>query len=247
MWKSPTFGTILPLFNVWGVFIPSQESGIGTARVPKDTTFGLYRDGNELRGVYCSKPTTARAACRLTGLYACDYPILIANDDYYGGLGGEFIISTRSPTSGSMVLRHEMSHAFISIGEEYDGGYVYSGVNAAYTLKGIKWEPWLTGPLREEKTSVELMKHPWKDVDKGPLQFKFTANPGYDQWRLQISVSGMDTDDSFKIMLDGQQLPWKSQRLLDRVFYEVIFLYKLTRKVDWKHHHQYAHTGRACH
>ncbi|TYZ63899.1 hypothetical protein PybrP1_009726, partial [[Pythium] brassicae (nom. inval.)] len=32
---------------------------------------------------------------------ACEFPSLIGNDDFYGGLGGEFVISTRSPTSGT--------------------------------------------------------------------------------------------------------------------------------------------------
>jgi hypothetical protein len=40
------------------------------------TAFGLYRDGTELRGVYYSKPDTARAACLSLG-DQCDYPILM--------------------------------------------------------------------------------------------------------------------------------------------------------------------------
>jgi hypothetical protein len=72
--------------NLWAVFVPSVDSGIGVGGRPKNTPFGLYRDGTELRGIYCSKPRAARAACRLTGAKACDFPSLIANDDYYGGL-----------------------------------------------------------------------------------------------------------------------------------------------------------------
>ena len=78
-----------------------------------DNPFGLYRDGTELRGIYCSKPQNARDACRLTGPHSCDFPTLIGNDAYYGGLGGEFTISTKSKTSGSVVLRHEMGHNFV--------------------------------------------------------------------------------------------------------------------------------------
>ena len=40
------------------------------------TTYGLYRDGSELRGVYYSKPDIAHAACFSMGLQ-CDYPILL--------------------------------------------------------------------------------------------------------------------------------------------------------------------------
>lgn len=52
------------------------------------TVYGLYRDGTELRGVYYAYPQVARAACQSTD--ACDYPILLGNDPFYGGLGGTF-------------------------------------------------------------------------------------------------------------------------------------------------------------
>jgi len=40
------------LFNVWAIYVESEESGIGTYGKPKNTAFGLYRDGTELRGIY---------------------------------------------------------------------------------------------------------------------------------------------------------------------------------------------------
>ena len=139
--------------------------------VPKNTTFGLYRDGTELRGIYPSKPAQLRAICKLTGKFACDYPSVIANDDFYGGLGGEFVISTRwvvghsyairSKTSGTVVLRHEMGHNFVVVGEEYDGGDVYSGVNAWPKLDGIPWKHWLTFPhhIREERAVQRVQEY----------------------------------------------------------------------------------------
>ena len=36
--------------------------------------------------------------------------------------GGQFVIGTKSRTTGTVVLRHEMGHNFIDVGEEYDGG-----------------------------------------------------------------------------------------------------------------------------
>ena len=66
-----------------------------------------------------SKPKKARKVCKLTGSMACDFPALIANDPYYGGLGGEFIISTSSKTSGSIVLRHEMVCRRVFVCVEY--------------------------------------------------------------------------------------------------------------------------------
>ena len=84
LFKGETFKSILPVLNVWAVFTPSKESGIGVNGKPKDTVFGLYRDGTELRGIYPTNKDNARKACRATGPYACDYPVIIGNDDYYG-------------------------------------------------------------------------------------------------------------------------------------------------------------------
>eukprot|EP00842_Homolaphlyctis_polyrhiza_P001668 jgi/Hompol1/2501/HPOL_006023-RA len=76
----------LPLFNIWGFFRPSVGHGIGVGGVPKDTAFGLYRDGTELRGIYAANVDAARRVCADLGRFACDYPSLIGNDDFYGGL-----------------------------------------------------------------------------------------------------------------------------------------------------------------
>lgn len=124
MFSATTFSSVLPLLNIWAIYVPSNELGIGRGGTPKDTPFGLYRDGTELRGIYPSKSHNARHACKLTGKFACDYPSIIGNDPFYGGLGGEFVISTSSATSGTIVLRHEIGHSMISEGEEYDGGQV---------------------------------------------------------------------------------------------------------------------------
>lgn len=81
-----------------------MDSGIGY-NGPLNTPFELYREAGQLRGIYPGNPNYARQICRLTGLSGCDYPSLIGNDDYYGGLGGEFVISTRSNRTGTVVLR----------------------------------------------------------------------------------------------------------------------------------------------
>ena len=88
----------------------------------------------------------ARTACRYwresgkKGEKAgCDQAILLGNDPLYGGLGGEFtcVISslsswvclrltvrviTASELNGPLVLRHELGHSLIDVGEEYEGG-----------------------------------------------------------------------------------------------------------------------------
>ncbi|KAF1318895.1 hypothetical protein FI667_g13560, partial [Globisporangium splendens] len=221
MFTGDTFAQYLPLFNIWAVLSPSAVSGIGTGGTPKNTAFGLYRDGTELRGVYCNKPAEARRVCSLVGTNACDFPSLIGNDDYYGGLGGEFVISTRSPTSGTIVLRHEMGHNFGKVGEEYDGGSVYSGANSAASLSAITWKHWLTNPntIREEKAALTYTNHMWYDLKNGPYKITFTATGTYKRWLLVMTASGAATDDSLAITLDGRPLAWKSSGVKDRTFY----------------------------
>ena len=58
----------LPVFNIWALFKASSESGIGVGGVPRDTSYGLYRDGTQLRGIFTSRaqvspsPSSVRAA-----------------------------------------------------------------------------------------------------------------------------------------------------------------------------------------
>ncbi|ETV99359.1 hypothetical protein H310_08073 [Aphanomyces invadans] len=221
MFTGDTFAQYLPLFNIWASFVPSAQSGIGVGGKPRDTAFGLYRDGTELRAVYTSKPTVARSVCAQTGTNACDFPSLIANDDFYGGLGGEFVISTRSPTSGTMVLRHEMGHNFGKVGEEYDGGQVYSGANSAQSASAITWKHWLTEPnkLTEQKWAQLYQKHIWYDLKNGAYTMDFKSTGGFKRWYIILSVSGADTQDSLSVTLDGKPLAWKTQGLKDRTFY----------------------------
>ncbi|KAF8926272.1 hypothetical protein BGZ58_011324 [Dissophora ornata] len=188
----------------------------------RDTSFRLYRDGTELRGIYTADPGAARQACRAVGKYACDFPSLIGNDPYYGGLGGEFVISTSSNKSGTIVLRHELGHSLINVGEEYDGGQVYSGVNAErWSIQNIKWKHWLTDAVpREEKNVLRAQDYAWYNLKQGPYKVKFNSDGQFKRWSLKISHSGVDTDDSFEVYMDGKRLDWTSPGGYDRDFSE---------------------------
>ncbi len=142
LFETPTFQSYLPLFNVYAVYVPSQESGIGDGR-PKNTAFKLYRDppGSKRAIMPGDEAALSRA---LRAAPATDYPIVIANDDYYGGLGGRWAISTRSHATGLIVLRHELGHNFGEVGEEYDNGYVYRGANASRS-SDVPWKQWIRG------------------------------------------------------------------------------------------------------
>jgi len=175
--------------------------------------------------VYCSKPTDARNACRSTGPNACDFPSLIGNDPYYGGLGGEFTISTESPTSGTVVLRHEMGHNFISVGEEYDGGSSYNGVNHSPIARGtnVPWTVWLTEPTKVqlEDAKILVQEYAWYNLANGAWGTNFTTDGTYSRWGMRYSVSGCDVDNAISITLDGQPIPWKTRNSLDRFIEDV--------------------------
>ncbi|KAE9396151.1 cytochrome P450 [Gymnopus androsaceus JB14] len=138
-----TFHTVKPLMNFWAAFTASEESGVGTGGKPKKTPYGLYRDGTELRAVYYAHPEVADAACTSLGKQ-CDFPILLGNDPLYGGLGGRFTVITSSILNGPQILRHELGHSIIPVGEEYDGGFAYFGVNAYHDLhEPVPWAHWI--------------------------------------------------------------------------------------------------------
>ncbi|KAJ3294773.1 hypothetical protein HK104_003313 [Borealophlyctis nickersoniae] len=216
--------------------IPSKESGIGVG-IGGVNTIALidvclnmeFRDGSSIyiavisepsKTLLSSKASDARRACRKTGPYACDFPSLIANDEFYGGLGGEFVISTRSETSGTIVLRHEMGHNFIEVGEEYDGGQVYSGCNSARNLWNLKWKHWLTDQkVREEKSVIRVQDYAWYDLAKGSYRIKFSSDGQYERWFMQISASGVEIDGAMEVYLDGGRLKWHSNGNVDRGFH----------------------------
>ncbi|EJD50412.1 hypothetical protein AURDEDRAFT_84139 [Auricularia subglabra TFB-10046 SS5] len=213
-----TFATVRPLLNIFAAFSPSTESGIGIGGKPKDTVFGLYRDGTELRGVYTSRRDIARAACEAAAeTVGCDYPILLGNDPRYGGLGGEFTIVTASNLNGPLVLRHELGHSIIEVGEEYDGGYAYFGVNAVESLPDpssndtFKWEHWLTSPpVREERAVMPLQEYAWSMLNHStPYSTKFTSAGTYSLHAVVISLSGLPDAKHLRVSLDGNDLGWK--------------------------------------
>ncbi|KAG0324576.1 hypothetical protein BG004_003450, partial [Podila humilis] len=136
-----------------------------------------------------------------------------------------------SNKSGTVVLRHELGHSLIDVGEEYDGGQVYSGVNAErWSIQNIKWKHWITPDNndndkttispREEKNILRAQDYAWYNLAKGPYKVRFESNGEYKRWSLKISHSGVDTDDSLEVYLDGERLDWTSPGGYDRDFSE---------------------------
>lgn len=258
------FAPVRDLLNFWAVFIPSEESGIGTHGVPKNTTFGLYRPGEELRAVFYAYPERVTAACealnsqrstlqdavgKAKAKHGCDEPILLANDGFYGGLGGTPTVITASPKNGVQVLRHEIGHTLIPVGEEYNGGYAYFGVNAAElqtntSQQTVPWKHWLsdveargTGRVRLENSRVAVQAYPWFDLSNSSFTINFESGKGeYPTALLRFSISGFPDENHLDVSLDDQRVNFtlsKDHRgSLDRTWVQIPLTEGLTSSTD---------------
>ncbi|THU96670.1 hypothetical protein K435DRAFT_754775 [Dendrothele bispora CBS 962.96] len=231
-----TFNTVKPLMNFWAAFSPSEESGVGKDGKPNKTPFGLYRDGTELRAVYYAYPEVAAAACESMG-QQCDYPILLGNDPLYGGLGGKFTVITSSILNGPQILRHELGHSIIPVGEEYDGGFAYFGVNAYHDLsEPVPWAHWLSASSSEhdldsekqtpkvERSIMPMQTYPWTLLNTSTSwSTRFVSSGTFSRHLVRFSLSGLPSKTDLKVELDDVDLSWKPKVGLgvDRWHYDV--------------------------
>lgn len=222
MFVGQTFASYLPLFNVHAVYVPSNESGL-TDVERKDTALSLYRSPRgSKRGVM---PGDRRAAERAIGLAPdTDYPILVANDDFYGGLGGRYAITTRSHNSGTMVLRHELGHNFGNVGEEYDGGQVYSGANHSRSAN-LPWQHWIDGEGEVHSAKTLATGYPWENLSKGPINIDFKVPEGDEKGPQQIGIDvssvGWEGEQDVEILIDGKPQKYEGVYTEDRSFFRL--------------------------
>jgi len=220
LFAQTTFASYLPLFNVHAVFVPSKEEGLSDVQ-SKNTALGLYRSPRgSKRAVMPGHSGAIEKALKLAP--DTDFPILLANDNYYGGLGGRYAITTRSPQSGTMVLRHELGHNFGNVGEEYDGGAVYQGANHAHDCQHVPWAHWAEGPIRPEPATSLAASYPWKNLAKGPIEIPLTvAGEQPARVDLKISTVGWETPQDVAVQLDGQSVPLQGRFTDDRSFFRL--------------------------
>lgn len=211
------FSSYLQLFNVYAIFVSSNESGV-TDIQSKDTAFGLYRSpAGSKRGIMPSNTWALERAFRQAP--GADYPIIMVNDDYYGGLGGRFAITTRSHTSGSMVLRHELGHNFGNVGEEYDGGYVYSGANFSSSSRPLKWQHWVDGETEIYETKFLTGAYLWKNMTKQDIHVDFNFPEGDYMLDLKVSSVGWSNESEVETQLNSNKLNLKGLYTEDRSFF----------------------------
>lgn len=222
LFKATTFKSYLPLFSVHAVFVPSKESGLtdGDAR---DTALGLYRSPAQSKRAIM--PGDTDAIDRAIDLApATDYPILMANDDFYGGLGGRYAITTRSERSGPVVLRHELGHNFGNVGEEYDGGYVYDGANHS-SSPDVPWKAWVDGDTKAFGGKPLVGEYPWANLKGGPISYTFKVegpqNGQRPSLRIDGSFVGWETPGDVQFMLDGKPIEAQIEPTNDRGFFAI--------------------------
>jgi len=107
------------------------------------------------------------------------------------------------------------------VGEEYDGGSVYRGVNFASTLN-VGWRHWLTEPavpVVSQDAAILVQNYAWYDLARGTYRIPFTSTGNYHRWLLRFTVSGCEVPGAIQIRLDGRILDWQTRGNLDRTFF----------------------------
>lgn len=131
------------------------------------------------------------------------------------------------------MLRHEIGHSIIEVGEEYDGGFAYFGVNAIHDPQGVTWAHWLTREdrARAERSVMPMQAYPWTllDVEK-PWSVTFVSSGIYARHLIKFSLSGIPHVDDLVVYMDGADLGWTPRHEIgvDRWHYDVLFEHALT-------------------
>lgn len=222
-----------PFIRVDAVFVASQRSGVPLTR-PRDrqTAFGLYRDAAAPLRLLEPQPWTYSAAKRAAA-DADATLVLLANDDFYGGLGDDVVIATRSHTSGALALRHELGHVLGDLGEEYDGGDDYSGDNFAtscrpcrgdlprhYAIPGAMRTEWPCAHWAQNFTAVE--------AELAAAEWPFAEPPVVREFATRWPVATVDISVAgglkFDVLVDGKRIMRSRQPAgLDREFFTASF------------------------
>lgn len=225
LFNGQTFQSYKSLFNIYAVFVPSKQSGI-TDLQRKDTAFGLYRSpAGSKRAIMPGNSSAIERA--LTLAPKTDYPVIIANDNFYGGLGGRYAITSSSRESGKIVLRHELGHNFGNVGEEYDGGSVYQGANSSGDTD-VSWKHWLQNNQNKIVNDMRFLggAYVWQNLaQKSVVQdFTFPApnQKGAFWFEVQVSSVGWQSLEDVEILLDGRKLEILGKGTADRSFFNTL-------------------------
>ena len=114
--------------------------------------------------------------------------------------------------------RHELGHSVIDVGEEYDGGFAYFGVNAIDDLAPpVSWNHWLSSsqtastaaPPRVERSVMPLQDYAWTLLNTTtPWAVNFSSSGLYARHIVRFSLSGLPNARDLLVELDGADLHW---------------------------------------
>ncbi|WP_176159257.1 M64 family metallopeptidase [Prosthecobacter debontii] len=152
-------------FNIFRIEIASNESGTDNPyAVPaysRDTYFGSGFHPVIDRLLVISSQGSSRANTLLaTHVPEYDIPIVLVNDETYGGSGGPIAVASLHSLSAQLV-EHEVGHSFAKLADEYDfdtPGYPaieYPNATAKTQRSQIRWKDWI-----EPETSLPTPEGP---------------------------------------------------------------------------------------
>ena len=101
---------------------------------------------------------------------------------------------------------HELNHA-IGNGDEYDDGTFY-GANHSTSLSQLKWEKWLSGPLRVEPVEMVVDVRPWFDFSTGDYVLPFSISSSFEFGfsEVQFGLAGNAEDDTVTVLVDNRTI-----------------------------------------
>ena len=134
--------------------------------------------------------------------------------------------TTASLKNGALVLRHEIGHSIIEVGEEYDGGFAYFGVNTVDDSQNVTWAHWLThqGHAHMERSVMPMQSYPWTLLEvRTPWSVTFLSSGTYARHLVKFSLSGIPRTDDLVVSLDGFDLGWTPRQDIgvDRWHYDI--------------------------
>ena len=142
-----------------------------------------------------------------------------------------------------LIRRHELGHSIIGVGEEYDGGFAYFGVNAAQntSLATLPWAHWLTNTSdahshdhsdadaeptegRVERSVMPAQQYVWTLLNtSAPWSTTFNSSGQYAWHLVRFSLSAIPEADDLLVELDGEDLHWVPREDIgtDRWHYDI--------------------------
>ena len=135
-------------------------------------------------------------------------------------------VITASEYNGPLVLRHELGHSIIEVGEEYDGATTYFGANTAPSPTAIPWAHWLTdrASTRVERSVMPFQAYTWSMLSTAsPWKASFVSSGTFTSHHIRVSLSGLPLASDARILLDGVDINWTPVEDigLDRYIYDI--------------------------